>query len=74
MEVWLPAMWNVGMPGDRKVVYRGPPWWPPVLVMFIAFCFVWLMGLGLSVACIVAVVANVIVAIVIPRRFGRLTE
>ena len=69
-----PRKRSVGMPGDKQIVYRGPPWWPPVLVIFVAFCLVWLMGWGLSVACLVAVVANVIVTILMPRRFGRWTE
>lgn len=63
------------MPGDDGIVCRPRPWWPATVAMLVAFGLVWLMGWGLNVACVAAVVANVIVAILTPpRRFGRWTE
>lgn len=62
------------MPGDKRVIYRGPPWWPPIVAMLVAFGCAMLFGWGLSVACLAFVGANVITAILTPRRFGRWTE
>lgn len=62
------------MTADKNIVYRGPPWWPPVVAMLVTSCLAWLMGWGLSVACLVGVAANVIVALLTPRGPGRWTE
>lgn len=62
------------MPADNGIVYQSPPSWPQTVAMLLAAGCAWLMGWGLNVACVVGIVANVVVAILIPRRFGRWTE
>lgn len=62
------------MPGDNSIVCRPPPSWPQTVAMLVAAGFAWLMGWGLNVACVVGIVANLVVAILMPRRFGRWTE
>lgn len=62
------------MPSERGIVNRPRPWWPSIVAMLVAFGVVWLSGWGLSAACLVAAAANVIVALLTPRQFGRWTE
>lgn len=66
------------MGGDDGIVCRPRPCWPQTVAMFVAFGFAWLMGWGLSVACLAGVAVNAIVsaivALVTSRRPGRWTE
>ena len=62
------------MSGDKRIICRPLPSWPNAVAMLVAFGFTWLMGWGLPAACLISVVASVLIAIVAARPCGRWTE